>query len=219
MKYRELQTRLKQYQAAELTGVKLNANKSTLEREYQRCLQLNLSQKDLESIIYNRKNFNLSSIDPFYIYTNPEKFPLPIIKNKTYQIAKIDNLQEFRLAFPILKDKKYDFRTKKAWNECLCFVNCLTKDSQEFEQFKQEIQALIISMKQQQYQQLRGETAVEEAYEDLSNYISWWKGAQWEFALCHGVSPLDLLKRTWLEEYLPRHNLEELLNYNPVDRY
>jgi hypothetical protein len=217
MKYQELQKRLKQYQAAELTEIKLNAKKSILETEYQSCLQLRLSQKDLERIIFNKKNLDLRLIDSFYIYTYPEKFTLPIIKIKTYQIAQVNSLQELKLAFPTFKDKKFDFRTKKAWSECVYLVDCLTKESQEFEQFQKQINSFIVSIKRQHYQHLKGETAVEEAYEDLSNYISWWKGAQWEFALSSGVSTLDRLKRTWLEEYLPRHNLEQLLNYSPID--
>ena len=217
MKYQELQKRLKQYQAAELIDIKLNARKSILETEYQRCLQLKLSQGDLEKIISAKQKQELSAIDPFDIYTHPEKFPLPKIKAKTYQIAEVHTLKEFKLAFPLLKDKKFDFRTKKAWSECVYLVDCLTKESQEFEKFKQEVQFFITSIQQQQYQQLKGESAVEEAYDDLANYISWWKGAQWEYTLANGVSTLDRLKRTWLEQHLPRHNLEQLLHYSLID--
>ena len=64
---------------------------------------------------------------------------------------------------------------------------------------------------------MTGELAVEEAYDDLSSYISWWKGAQWEYTLSHQPPTLDLLKRAWLEEYLPQQNLGKLLKYTPID--
>ena len=217
MKYQELQKILKQYQAAELIDIKLNAKKLVLTTAYQRCLQLGLSEDELEKIISAKQKQNLSEIDPFDIYTHPEKFTLPKIKAKTYQIAKVNTLTEFKLAFPLLKDKKFDFRTKKTWSECVYLVDCLTKESQEFTKFKQEVNFFITSIQQQQYQQLTGELAVAEAYDDLANYISWWKGAQWEYTLANGVSTLDLLKRTWLEQHLPRHNLEQLLHYSLID--
>ena len=50
MKYTDLQRRLKQYQVAGLVTVKLNSALSVLETEYQRCLQLGLSQSDLERL-------------------------------------------------------------------------------------------------------------------------------------------------------------------------
>jgi hypothetical protein len=165
-----------------------------------------------------RHNYQLSSIESFDIYTHPEKFILPIIKAKTYELARVNNLKEFKLAFPLIKDRNFDFRTKKAWTECVYLVDLLTKESQEFDKFQQEVESLVNSIEQQHYHQLRGESAVEEAHEDLDNYISSWKGAQWEFNLATGVSTLDRLKRTWLEKYLSRHNLESLLNYSSIDR-
>ena len=50
MKYTDLQRRLKQYQIAGLVKVKLNSSSSVLEAEYQRCLQLRLSQSQLEKL-------------------------------------------------------------------------------------------------------------------------------------------------------------------------
>jgi hypothetical protein len=165
-----------------------------------------------------RRHDRLSSIEPFDIYTHPANFILPIIKAKTYELARVNNLKDFKLAFPIIKDRNFDFRTKKAWAECVYLIDLLTKESQEFEKFKQEVAALVGSIEQRHYHQLRGESAVEEAYEDLDNYISSWKGAQWEFNLATGVSTLDRLKRMWLEKYLSRHKLERLLNYSSIDR-
>jgi hypothetical protein len=182
-------------------------------------LELKLSQTDLDrSKMNTRHNYQLSSIEPFAIYTHPANFILPIIKAKTYELARVNNLKEFKLAFPLIKDRNFDFRTKKAWAECVYLVDVLTKESQEFDKFQKDVGALVDSIDRQHYHQLRGESAVEEAYEDLDNYISSWKGAQWEFNLATGVSTLDRLKRTWLEKYLSRHNLECLLNYSSIDR-
>lgn len=191
MKYKELQTKLKQYQAAALSQVKLNSPKFSLEKEYQRCLQLKLSQTDLNQIVNAFNNCDLGEIEPFDIFAHPEKFKLPIIKAKTYELAQVKNLQEFKLAFPVVKDQEFDFRTKKAWIECVYLVDVLTKESQKFNKFQQDVTTLVNSIQQQQYYQLRGEVAVEEAYEDLDNYISCWKGAQWDFNLSTGVSTLD----------------------------
>lgn len=217
MKYADLQTRLKQYQKAGLVEVKLNAQKPILETEYQRCLQLGISQKDLNIRASMRNSQLLDFISTLEIYTFPHKFLLKAIKAKTYQLSRVDNLKELKLAFPIFKDKKFDFRTKKSWSECVYLIDSLTKDRQEFEQFKQKVEFFTTSIKQEQYHQLTGRSAVEEAYDDLGNYISWWKGAQWEYTLNHQVSTLDLLKRAWLEQYLAQHNLSELLKYTPID--
>ncbi len=217
MKYVDLQTRLKQYQAAGLVKIKLNSPKSILETEYQRCLQLGLSQSELErqATIFNSQQLDL--ISAWEIYTFPEKFLLPTIKAKTYKITETNNLQELKLAFPLLKDKQYDFRTKKSWSECVYLVDSLTKDSQDFNQFKQEIGSLIEAIEQEKYYQLTGELAVTEAYEDLADRISWWKGAQWEYTRSCQPKTIDLLKRAWLEQYLAQHKLAKLLEYTPID--
>ena len=217
MKYVDLQARLKQYQAAGLVKVKLNSPKSTLETEYQRCLQLKLSQRELEqkAAKYNAQNLDL--ISAWQVYTFPEQFSLKIIKAKTYKITATNNLQELRLAFPLLKDKQYDFRTKKSWSECVYLVDSLTKDSQEFEQFKQKVEFFIKAIAQKKYYQLKGESATTEAYDDLTNYICWWKGAQWEYTRSCEPKTIDLLKRAWLEQYLPQHNLAKLLEYTSID--
>lgn len=217
MKYANLQSRLKQYQAAGLLEIKLNSKKPILEAEYRRCLQLGLSQTELETRASIDRRLQLDLISSFEIYTFPEKFLLPVIKAKTYQISQVDKLIELKMAFPLLKDKKYDFRTKKSWSECVYLIDKLTKDSQDFEEFKQTVESFITSIKQEQYHQLSGELAVEEAYDDLSSYISWWKGAQWEYTLSCQPPTIDLLKRAWLEEYLPQHNLGKLLTYTPID--
>ena len=217
MKYIDLQTRLKPYKAAGLIAVKLNDRQSVLEIEYQRCLQLGLSPKELETQVAINNHQQLNLISPFEIYTFPDKFLLTTIKAKTYELTKLDNLIELKSAFPILKDKKYDFRTKKSWSECVYLVDSLTKNSQEFEKFKQEIQTFTLAIEQQKYHQLTGELAITEAYDDLGNYISWWKGAQWEYTLSGQPSTLDLLKRAWLEQYLTQHNLGDLLKYSPIE--
>ena len=217
MKYIDLQRRLKLYQVAGLTQVKLNSSHSVLETEYQRCLNLGLSQTELEQLAKIDKGENLSLISPLEIYSCPEKFILKVIKSKAYDLGQVESLSELKLAFPIFKDKQYDFRTKMSWAKCVYFIDNFTKNSQEFEKFKQDVEKFIISIKEEKYYQLTGETAVEEAYDDLSNYISWWKGAQWEYTRSTQPSTLDLLKRAWLEQYLAQHNLSELLKYTPID--
>ena len=215
MKYTDLQRRLKQYQIAGLVTVKLNSSLEVLEAEYQRCLKLRLSQSDLERLAAIKNFEYLELISSVEIQANPDSFPLRVIKAKTYDLGQVDSLAELKLAFPIFKNKQYDFRTKVSWSQCAYSIDNLTKDSQEFTKFKQDIKAFITAIKQQQYHHLTGETAVEEAADDLSNYISWWKGAQWEYTLASKVSTLDLLKRAWLEEYLAHHDLSQLLKYSP----
>ena len=217
MKYVDLQRRLKQYQVAGLVKVKLNSPKSVLEPEFQRCLQLGLSQSELERLASNKNLEHLELISTLEIYTHPAQFPLKFIKAKTYDLGQVNSLAELKDAFPIFKDKQYDFRTKISWSKCAYSIDNLTTNSQDFAKFKQEIEAFIISIKAQRYHQLTGQTAVEEAYDDLSSYISWWKGAQWEYTLASQPSTLDLLKRAWLEQYLAQHDLSKLLKYSPID--
>ncbi|MGL5795228.1 MAG: hypothetical protein ACRC06_12680 [Waterburya sp.] len=217
MRYVDLQQRLKPYQVAGLVKFKLNARKSVLAAEYQRCLQLELSQSELTRLTAIRNYEYLELIMPLEIYTSPEKFPLKVIKAKAYNLGQVSNLQELKLAFPIFKDRQYNFRTKISWSKCVYFIDNLTKNAQEFEKFKQEIATFIIAIQEQKYHQLTGETAMEEAYADLASYISWWKGAQWEDTLARSPSTLDLLKRAWLEQYLAQYNLSQLLKYSPID--
>lgn len=217
MKYIDLQRRLKQFQVAGLVKIKLNSHKSVLEAEYQRCLHLGLSQTELDRLTSIENYEHLEFISPLEIYTCPDDFSLKVIKIKTYNLGKVDNLLDLRLSFPIFKSNQYDFRTKISWSQCIYFIDNLTKNSQEFEKFTKDIEAFIISIKEQKYYQLKGDTAVEEAYNDLSNYISWWKGAQWEYTLARKASTLDLLKRAWLEQYLAQHNLGDLLKYSPIE--
>ena len=217
MKYTDLQRRLKQYQIAGLVTVKLNSSLAILENEYQRCLKLRLSQSDLERLAAIKNFESLELISCVEIQANPDSFPLRVIKAKTYNLGQVNSVAELKLAFPIFKNKQYDFRTKISWSQCVYSIDKLTKDSQEFTKFKQDVEAFITAIKQQQYHQLTGEIAEEEAYDDLSNYISWWKGAQWEYTLASKVSTLDLLKRAWLEEYLAQHDLSQLLKYSPIE--
>ncbi|MEM6612784.1 MAG: hypothetical protein AAF652_11140 [Cyanobacteria bacterium P01_C01_bin.72] len=217
MKYKDLQRRLKQYQVAGLVTVHLNAALPVLEAEYQRCLQLGLSQSDLERLAAIQNFEYLELISCLEIQSDPQKFPLRIIRAKAFDLGKVDSLQELRLAFPIFKSDRYDFRTKFSWSQCAGTIDNLTQDSQEFVKFKQDVQAFILAIQQQNYHQLVGATAVEEAYDDLSSYISWWKGAQWEYTLATQPSTLDLLKRAWLEQYLAQHELSQILNYSPLD--
>ena len=217
MKYTDLQRRLKQYQIAGLVKVKLNSSLPVLEAEYQRCLQLRLSQSHLERLAAVEKYEYLELISPVEIEAKPDKFPLPIIKEKVYDLGRVEDLAELKLAFPIFKDRQYDFRTKISWSRCVYSIDRLTKDSQEFNKFKLDVQAFITAIKESKYYQLTGDTAVEEAYDDLSNYISWWKGAQWEFTKATKASTLDLLKRAWLEQYLSEYNLAQLLQYSSID--
>jgi hypothetical protein len=217
MKYIDLQRRLKLYQVAGLAQVKLNSSQSILKAEYQRCLSLGLSQTELERSIVFSNGEDLSLISALEIYSYPAKFILKVIKAKTYDLGKVENLLELKLAFPIFKDKQYDFRTKVSWSKCVYFIDNLTKNSQEFAKFQQDIETFIIAIKEKSYHQLAGELAVAEAYDDLSSYISWWKGAQWEYTLSMQPSTLDLLKRAWLEQHLVQHGLSELLRSSPID--
>ena len=217
MKYKDLQRRLKQYQVAGLVTVHLNAALPVLEAEYQRCLQLELSQSDLERLAAIQNFEYLELISCLEIQSAPQKFPLRIIRAKAFDLGKVASLQELRLAFPIFKSDRYDFRTKFSWSQCAGTIDNLTQDSQEFVKFKQDVQAFILAIQQQNYHQLLGATAVEEAYDDLSSYISWWKGAQWEYTLATQPSTLDLLKRAWLEQHLAQHHLSQILNYSPLD--
>ena len=217
MKHINLQRRLKQYQIAGLVKVKLNSCLSILEAEYQRCLKLKLSQSDLERLALIKNRERLKLISCIEIYTNPERFSLQTIKAKAYDLGKVNNLTELKMAFPIFKHQQYDFRTKASWSQCVYSIDNLTKNTQEFARFQQDIQKFIVAIKEQKYYQLTGETAAEEAYSDLSNYISWWKGAQWEYTLANQASTLDLLKRAWLEQHLAQHDLNEMLEYSPID--
>jgi hypothetical protein len=217
MKYTDLQRRLKQYQVAGLVTVRLNSTLSALEGEYQRCLQLGLSQSDLERLAAIKNYEYLELISSWEIKAHPDRFPLRIIRAKTYDLGQVDSLTELKLAFPIFKNDQYDFRTKISWSQCAYAIDNLTKDSQEFVKFKQDVQGFIVAIHQQNYHQLTGETAVAEAYDDLASYISWWKGAQWEYTLATQASTLDLLKRAWLEQFLAQHELSQLLKYSPID--
>ncbi len=217
MKYIDLQRRLKQYQVAGLVTVKLNSSLPVLAAEYQRCLELGLSQSDLERLASIKNYEHLDLVSCIEIQASPNNFPLRIIKAKAYNLGQVNNLAKLKLAFPIFKNQQYDFRTKVSWSQCAYSIDHLTRDSQEFTKFKQDIKTFIVAIKQQQYHQLTGEIAREEAYDDLSNYISWWKGAQWEYTLATQASTLDLLKRAWLEQHLAQHNLSQLLRYSPID--
>jgi hypothetical protein len=217
MRYVDLQQRLKPYQEAGLVKFQLNSKKSILLAEYQHCLQLDLSQSELARLTAIKNYEYLELVMPLEIYTSPEKFPLKVIKAKVYILSQVNNLQDLKSAFPIFKDKQYNFRTKASWSKCVYFIDNLTKNAQDFDKFKQDISAFIIAIQEQHYHHLTGETAVEEAYDDLANYISWWKGAQWEYTLSQTASTLDLLKRAWLEQYFAQHNLSRLLKYSPID--
>ena len=206
MKYTELQRRLKQYQIADLVKVKLNSSKSVLEAEYQRCLQLKLSQNYLKklAVIKNYGCLEIISAQKNIFYLDES---IPTLQAKAYNLDRVEALEELKLAFP----------TKVSWVQCVCSIDRSAKNSQEFNKFKLDVEAFITAIKEGKYYQLTGDAAVEEAYEDLSNYISWWKGAQWEFTKATKASTLDLLKRAWLEQYLSEHNLDRLLKYSPID--
>lgn len=206
MKYTELQRRLKQYQIADLVKVKLNSSKSVLEAEYQRCLQLKLSQNYLKklAVIKNYGCLEIISAQKNIFYLDES---IPTLQAKAYNLDRVEALEELKLAFP----------TKVSWVQCVYSIDRSAKNSQEFNKFKLDVEAFITAIKEGKYYQLTGDAAVEEAYEDLSNYISWWKGAQWEFTKATKASTLDLLKRAWLEQYLSEHNLDRLLKYSPID--
>ena len=216
MKYIDLQRRLKPYQVAGLTSVKLNSSLLILSAEYQRCLNLGLSQTELDRLAQIQEE-DLELISPIEVYSCPQKYLLKVIKAKAYDLGRATNLSDLKLAFPIFKHKQYDFRTKTSWAKCVYFIDKLINNSHEFEKFQQDVRAFITAIQKQKYHRLTGETAVEEAYDDLSNYISWWKGAQWEYTLSKQPATIDLLKRAWLEQYLAQHNLSGLLEFIPID--
>lgn len=217
MKYRNLQRRLKQYQSAGLTAVRLNSPCSILEEEYRRCLELDLSQNDIERLVSLQNHEQLELISPWEMQADPRRFPLRIIKAKAYYLGRVKNLGELKSAFPIFQEQKYDFRTKVSWVQCVCAIDKLTENSQDFAKFKHDLENFIKAIQTQKYYQLTGESAVAEALDDLGNYISWWKGAQWEYNLATNVSTLDLLKRAWLEQFFARHDLSKILEHSSID--
>ena len=99
MKYVDLQQRLKQYQVAGLVTVKLNSPLAVLAAEYQRCLQLGLSQSDLERLAAIKNFEYLELISCVEIQANPDSFPLGVIKAKTYDLGQVGSLAELKLAF------------------------------------------------------------------------------------------------------------------------
>ena len=218
MKYADLQRRLKQYKSAGLITVRLNSSLSILEAEYRRCLKLSLSQSDLDRLASTDNCEDLESVSCWEMQAHPQRFPLSIIKAKTCYLGQVANLEELKLSFPIFKDRRYDFRTKAAWLRCASSIDRLTANSQDFAKFKQDLERFVTAIERQEYYKLTGETAVAEAYDDLYSYISFWKGAQWEYSLATKVTTLDLLKRAWLEQFFAQHDLSRLLEYSPVDR-
>ncbi|MEO1341601.1 MAG: hypothetical protein AAFV28_10780, partial [Cyanobacteria bacterium J06635_13] len=91
MKYKDLQRRLKQYQVAGLVTVQLNSTLPVLEAEYQRCLQLGLSQNDLERLAAINNFEYLELISCFEIQSNLQKFPLRIIRAKAFDLGQVDS--------------------------------------------------------------------------------------------------------------------------------
>lgn len=128
MKYTELQRKLKQDRIAGLVKVKLNSSGSVLEAEYRRCLQLRLSQSHLERLVVSENYECLESIFPSEIEANLNKFLLRIIKEKAYNFDSVEALAKLKLAFLILKDPQYDFRTKVSWARCVYSIGRSTID-------------------------------------------------------------------------------------------
>ena len=179
MNYKLLQQRIKQYKKAGYTNIRLNSKKHILELEYNRLLQLRLSQEQLEQAISNYDTDRIEAIDPITVYVSPESYSLTIIKNKVFQLAQVSALQELKQNYPIIKEQKFNFRYKSTWVECLKLVAEITEKYRENEEFYQAVErAIEIELKSTEDEFYRHETPDSDLYTLLSdrNLV----GSAWE---------------------------------------
>lgn len=157
--YKLLQQRIKLYKQAGYSHIPLNSSKKTLDIEYNRLLELELSQDLLEKAIINRKADQVKALNLIELYTFPQKYSLGLIKAKTFLLAEVNNLQELLQNYPILKDQSLDFRYKLSWIECLRIITEITEESLENKAFYQAIErAIEIEIKSKDDEFYRHET-------------------------------------------------------------
>ena len=193
MNYILLQQRIKQYKQAGYTSIRLNSNKSVLEREYNRLLQLGLSQGQLEQAIANCESDKIEAIDPITVYACPERYSLQVIKKKVYQLAQVATLKQLKQNYPIIKEQKFNFRCKSAWIDCLKLITEITEQSRENEEFYQAVEkAIEIELKSKDDEFYRHETPDSDLYTLLSDHHL--VGSVWEKHHSIGTS----LKRAYI---------------------
>jgi hypothetical protein len=170
MEYRSLQQRIKPYKEAGYTEVRLNTQKSVLQDEYSRLLNLQLSQSQLEGAIASREADRINAIDPNVAYVSPDLYKFKDIKAKVFQLAQVSTTNELRREYPILKDKKFDLRYKSSWVECLLLIAEITKQSRLNEKFCEAVErAIEIELKSIDDDLYRHETADPDLYTILAD--------------------------------------------------
>jgi hypothetical protein len=179
MNYKLLQQRIKQYKKAGYTNIRLNSKKSILELEYNRLLQLGLSQEQLEQAIANRDTDRIEAIDPIAVYASPNRFSLQLIKKKVFQLAQVAELKRLKQNYPIIKEQKFNFRYKSAWAKCLKLIAEITEKFRENEEFYQAVEkAIEIELKSKDNEFYRHETPDSDLYTLLSDHNL--VGSAWE---------------------------------------
>lgn len=179
MKYRLLQKRIKVYRQAGYTSIRLNEKKTVLEREYNRLLQLNLSQTQLEKAINNRSVEQIAAIDPLAVYASPQDYRLQQIKEKVFHLAQVKTTKELRQNYPLIAEQNFNFRYHSAWVKCLQLITTITEHSRANAEFYQAVEiAIEIEIKSRNDEFYRYETPDSDLYTLLldNNLI----GAAWE---------------------------------------
>ena len=209
MKYKLLQKRIKEYKQGGYSNIRLNSNKSVLEREYNRLLQLGLSQGQLEQAIANSKsdkiergrcfwlrsisNRAVKAIDPITVYACPERYSLQVIKKKVFQLAQVATLKQLKQNYPIIKEQKFNFRQKSAWIDCLKLIAEITEKFRENEEFYQAVErAIEIELKSEDDEFYRHETPDSDLCTLLSDHNL--VGSAWE----KNQSLTNSLKRAYI---------------------
>ena len=182
MNYKLLQQRIKQYKKAGYTNIRLNSKKNVLELEYNRLLQLGLSQEQLEQAIANGDIDRIEAIEPIAVYASPNRFSLQLIKKKIFQLAQVADLKELKQNYPFIKEQKFNFRYKLAWIKCLKLITEITEKSRDNKEFYQAVErAIEIELKCKDDEFYRHETPDSDLYtllSDLNLIGSAWKKNQ-----------------------------------------
>lgn len=170
MYYRSLQQRIKIYKQAGYTAIPLNIKKIALQDEYDRLLQLELSQEQLEHSITNREANYVDAIEPIAVYTSPNLFKIKHIKAKVFKLAEVSTADELREKYPVIKEKRLNFRYKAAWVECLLIIAEVTKQSHITKRFYKAVdRAIEIELKSIEDDIYRHETPDPDLYTLLSD--------------------------------------------------
>ncbi len=170
MNYKLLQQRIKQYKKAGYTNIRLNSKKSILELEYNRLLQLGLSQKQLEQAIANSDTDKIEAIDPITVYAFPDRYSLQLIKKKVFQLAQVSTLQGLKQNYPVIKEQKFNFRYKSAWVECLKLIAEIKEQFRDNQEFYQAVErAIEIEIKSKNDEFYRHETPDPDLYTLLAD--------------------------------------------------